>query len=64
MSDGTVTPTTGGSNMLTWGIIVAQLIVQYGIPGAIQIYQVLSKDNFTVADLETLRGLVKLPSEY
>jgi len=45
-------------------VIIAQLIIQYGIPGAIQIVQLLQKPDFTIADLEGLRGLVRLPSEY
>jgi hypothetical protein len=45
-------------------IIIAQLILQYGIPGAIQIIQVLQKDTVTLADLETLRTLVKSPDQY
>jgi len=49
---------------MEWGIIVAQLILTYGVDAAIKIYAVLSKENFTIADLETLRGLVKLPEEY
>lgn len=50
--------------MTPTAIIIAQLILQYGIPGAIQIAQLLQKPDFTVADLEVLRGLVRLPSEY
>ncbi len=49
---------------MTWGIVVAQLILTYGVDAAIKIYAVLSKDSFTIADLETLKGLVKLPEEY
>ena len=49
---------------MEWGMVVAQLILTYGVDAAIKIYTVLSKQNFTLADLETLRGLVKLPSEY
>ncbi len=50
--------------MTPTAIIVAQLILQYGIPGAIQIVQLLQKPTFTVEELEGLRGLVRLPSDY
>ncbi len=50
--------------MTPTAIIVAQLILQYGIPGAIQIVQLLQKETVTVEDLEGLRGLVRLPSDY
>jgi hypothetical protein len=43
---------------------IIALILAYGIPGAIQIYQTVTKPSFTVEDLEGLRGLVRLPSEY
>lgn len=62
MSNGTTIPTGGGA--MSWALIVAQLILTYGVDGAIKIYQVLNKDNFTVADLDTLRGLVRLPESY
>ncbi len=45
-------------------IIIIQLILAYGIPGAIQIYQTVTKPSFTIEDLEELRNLVRLPSEY
>ncbi len=45
-------------------MMIIALILQYGIPGAIQIVQVLSKPSCTPEDLEGLRGLVRLPSEY
>lgn len=44
--------------------LIIQLILAYGIPGAIQIYQTVTKPSFTLEDLEALRGLVRLPSEY
>ncbi len=50
--------------MTPTAIIIAQLILQYGIPGTIQIVQLLQKPDFTIVDLEALRGLVRLPSEY
>jgi hypothetical protein len=49
---------------MNWGILIAQLILTYGVDAAIKIYTTLSKENFTVADLDTLRGLVKLPEQY
>lgn len=45
-------------------MIIIALILQYGIPGAIQIYQTVMRPDFTGADLEALRGLVRLPSSY
>lgn len=45
-------------------MLILALIVQYGIPGAIQIYQTVTKPSFSIEDLEGLRGLVRLPSEY
>ena len=50
--------------MTPTAIIIAQLILQYGVPGAIQIVQLLQKPDFTIADLETLRSLVRLPESY
>ena len=50
--------------MTPTAIIISQLIIQYGIPGAIQITQLLQKPDFTIADLEGLRGLVRLPESY
>lgn len=44
--------------------IIAKLIIAYGIPGAIKIVETLTKENFTPADLQGLRDLVRLPSEY
>lgn len=38
-------------------IIIAQLIVQYGIPGAIQIIQIINKTSITDADLAALRDI-------
>jgi len=53
----------GEDKKVGWELILA-LIVQYGIPGAIEIYKTVTKPNFTIEDLEGLRGLVRLPSEY
>jgi len=44
--------------------VIIRLILVYGIPGAIQIYQTVTKPSFTIEDLEGLRGLVRLPQEY
>ena len=44
--------------------VIIQLILAYGIPGAIQIYQTVTKPAFTIEDLEALKSLVRLPSEY
>ena len=45
-------------------LAILQLIIQYGIPGAIEIFKTVSQPTFTIDDLEKLRGMVRLPSEY
>ncbi len=44
-------------------IIIAQLILQYGIPGAIQIIGLISKSSITQADLDEL-AKIKPPESY
>ncbi len=38
-------------------IVIAQLIIQYGIPGAIQIIQIINKPSITDADIVALRDI-------
>jgi hypothetical protein len=38
-------------------VVILQLIIQYGIPGAIQIVQALSKDSITLADIQALKDI-------
>jgi len=45
-------------------ITIAQLILQYGIPGVIKIIEVLTKPTITLEDIQGLRGLVRLPDAY
>jgi hypothetical protein len=46
------------------GLIVAiELILRYGIPGAIQIIQTLSKTEITQADLDALKD-IKPPESF
>ncbi len=45
-------------------MLIISLILQYGIPAAIQIVQLVSKPDFKPEELEGLRGLVRLPSSY
>ncbi len=44
-------------------ITIAQLIIQYGIPGAIQIIQIINKTSITDADLVALRD-IKPPESF
>jgi hypothetical protein len=50
-------------NMPAAAIVIAQLILQYGIPGAIQIIQIISKPTITDADIAALKD-IKPPSYY
>jgi hypothetical protein len=44
-------------------IIIAQLICQYGIPGAIQIIQIITKPSITAADIAALKD-IKPPESF
>lgn len=45
------------------GLAIIQLIVQYGIPGAIQIIQLVNKPTITEADIAALRD-IKPPESF
>lgn len=45
------------------GLILAQLILQYGIPAALQIWAIVSKEIITADDIVAL-GDIKPPSYY
>lgn len=49
--------------MTPTAIIIAQLILQYGIPGAIQIYNIINKPTVTDVDMAALKD-IKPPSAY
>lgn len=49
--------------MTPTALVIAQLILQYGIPGAIQIIQILSKPTITMDDILALRD-IKPPESY
>ena len=44
-------------------LAIIQLIIQYGIPGAVQIFQALNKESITKADLDRLKD-IKPPEWY
>jgi hypothetical protein len=44
-------------------LALAQLILQYGIPGAIQIWQIINKPTITQADIDALSN-IKPPEDY
>ncbi len=50
-------------NLTQWGFVLAQLIVQYGIPGAIQIIQIINKPAVTDADILALKD-IKPPESF
>ncbi len=49
--------------MTQMATIIAQLIIQYGIPGAIQIIQIINKTSITDADIAALRD-IKPPESF
>ena len=44
-------------------VLIAQLILQYGIPGAIQIINIINKPTIEEMDMEALKA-IKPPSAY
>ncbi len=44
--------------------IIASLILQYGLPAAVQIIQGLKKEEITAEDIAALKLLVRPPEEY
>jgi hypothetical protein len=46
------------------GTIVASLILQYGVPAAMQMIQGLQKEEITAEDIQGLKNLVRPPEEY
>jgi hypothetical protein len=38
-------------------LAIIQLILTYGIPGAVQIYQTINKEDITQADLDKLKDI-------
>ena len=45
------------------GLVLAQLIISYGIPAALQIWAIVTKDTITDEDIKAL-GDIKPPSYY
>ena len=48
---------------LNIAVVLGQLIIQYGIPGALQIWEIINKPTITDADIEALKQ-IKPPSAY
>ena len=44
--------------------VIVSLILQYGVPSAIQIIEELKKDEITPEDIAALKLLVRPPEEY